>query len=66
MTIDKHLKITMTRSQICDLMHACTACSIATAPHNDKWEALHDELLKLLSEYDEITAAGKVVITSKP
>ena len=55
MTIDKKLKITMTRSQICDLMKACTACVSAIGSSDSKWEALHNELFEILREYDKIT-----------
>ena len=58
MKIDKKLKITMTRSQICDLMKACTYLNIATGETEKKWKALHDELLEILNEYDHITLRG--------
>ena len=56
MTIDKRLKITMTRKQICDLLQACTACDLADSeglPGN-KWQQLHSELEEILFKYDEI------------
>lgn len=55
MTIDKHLKITMTRSQICDLMLAVTAVS-QTAYTVQKWKTLHSELEQLLHDYDAVIA----------
>lgn len=55
MKIDKHLKITMTRSQLCDLMLAVTAVS-QTAHTVQKWKALHDELEQLLHDYDAVVA----------
>lgn len=60
MKIDKYLRITMTRSQICDLMKACTACATAVGPLDTKWEALHSELFDILREYDKLTGIAEV------
>lgn len=54
MKVDKYLRITMTRSQICDLMKACTACANAEGLSTSKWEVLHSELFDILGEYDKI------------
>lgn len=56
MKIDKYLKITMTRSQLCDLLKACTACDLAEpdALPGNKWQQLHHELEEILYKYDEI------------
>lgn len=55
MTIDKHLKITMTRSQFCDLLLATRMVSQA-APAQSKWKDLHDEMWKLLDDWDTVAA----------
>lgn len=56
MKIDKHLKITMTRKQLCDLLMACTACDLADpeALPGNKWQQLHSELEEILYKHDEI------------
>ena len=66
MTIDKHLKITMTRSQICDLLIAVEMVRQAV-PTESKWHNLHDELWELLENRDTIVAineAGKDTVSA--
>ena len=59
MTIDKKLKITMTRHQICDLMLATAAVVQAAEGADNKWIKLHDELEQLLKDYDAVCASNK-------
>lgn len=59
MKIDKHLKITMTRSQLCDLLKACTFLSLEVDIPDNKWEQLHSELEFVLFQYDEIMKEKK-------
>ena len=59
MTIDKHLKIRMTRSQLCDLLKACTALDLEEDSPGNKWEELHNELETILYQFDEICTTGK-------
>lgn len=54
MKIDKKLKITMTRSQLCDLLKACTTLSLEVDIPGNKWEQLHNELETILYQFDEI------------
>lgn len=54
MKIDKKLKITMTRSQLCDLLKACYFLSFEVDVPDNKWEQLHNELETILYQFDEI------------
>ena len=58
MKIDKHLKITMTRSQVCDLLIAVEALRQGM-PKESKWHELHDELWKLLEDWDTVAAINE-------
>ena len=57
MTIDKRLKITMSRRELAKLLLATRALSImgeSCAGSATEWNALHDELQEVLEEYDDI------------
>ena len=57
MKIDKHLKITMTRRELAKLLLATQALSImgeSCAGSATEWNTLHDEIQKVLEEYDDI------------
>ena len=57
MNIDKHLKITMTRWELCKLLLATDALAImgeSCAGSATQWQALHDELHRVLEKYDDI------------
>ena len=58
MKIDKHLKITMTRSQICDLLIAVEMVRQAD-PEASKWQTLRDELWELIENYDTVVAINE-------
>ena len=57
MTIDKRLKITMSRRELSKLLLATQALSImgeSCAGSATEWTALHDEIQKVLEAYDDI------------
>lgn len=60
MTIDKKLKITMTRKELCDLMLACSAVNAGNKYKAQKWQRLHDDLKQLIDRHDEIVY-GKIM-----
>ena len=57
MNIDKHLKITMSRWELCKLLLATDALTImgeSCAGSASQWQALHDEIQRVLEKYDDI------------
>lgn len=48
----KSVTVTITRTQLCDLLIACTTCDHLTGPDTKKWAALHDLLRQQLEDFD--------------
>lgn len=48
----KTVTVKMKRSDLCDLMLACTAIDDATDEYTTKWKKLHDQLKEILDDFD--------------
>ena len=52
----KTVTLMLKRTEVCDLLLACTAVSLAHRDEGhsaEKWDALHDRLRKIIDDFDE-------------
>ena len=47
------MKVELSRTDICNLIMACTAADTQSSPDTIKWKRLHDRLKDILNQYDE-------------
>lgn len=54
MTLNQRtVTLKLTRSEVCDLLIACTAIDRSTNDDNTKWSTLHDHIKLILDAFDE-------------